>query len=969
MAFARLPINTLSGGVGRQAPTKRLISEAENIDNCLVTLEKSVEKRPPVTQVSTNVGSSYLDVQNITPVLNDLNTDNLYFHFLDIDGYNRYCIIINRAGYPFNPVPYKSFTWNNVTINLSDFITVYRIEPTQWVKETVDNNNITSGFNRGIFEYLTFGNKNSSTSYNLGGVSVGNIPTSTISESFGSIDFDVGLILWNKLVSLDYLTNNYSQDNAENNPSLWYSAFANNQFIHSGDVINYKRTEPPTTPSPILEDSLDPANIGSYWVNVRDDVRFSIDPSTLEEEEEGQSVENFGAVPQTPASEVYNDVRDFNGYRALRMLYDYYDNPRVLSFEKTGVNGLSGTLSSGTTDITSVTATGLQIGMYIRDLEGTDRTVTNIVSTTVTVDGPNFTANTAITQKTFGWVDWSKDYGYLTSPFTAEDRDDASTYLGFGKVYFARNPYLTFPAGFYRATRYSKNPYYERVRSEGPSSVLDHRRFPLIIYKDFADSGKWKIKHMPLFPRRAGTSLSNKGPTAVERKEKIQSMSIWKNRLWVATDNTIFASRSNSFYNFWIDDINNVVETDPIDIQASVGAYNKLSYIVPFQNILFALSSGSVQFEVRGGSTDVGISPFNVEFRPTSFYSTSKLNAPMKLGNNVFFTNSGKMYMYLSGSSFSDEYSTSMDISNHCRNYLPVNIGATATSSAVNTIFMVNKDDTKQVYLFTFRTNGDKIAQNAFHRWIFSTNDQIVAMQSYEKDFYLLSKRVIDNSNNVKLAPYFMSLETVPPSTPMLDWLYLVPTNQMSISGNNTIINVPFRDPNLNYIVKGPAWPTDQRYAATGFTSASISLGTGETTISIPGTFNTHPVYVGRSYEMNVELSQMVYRSSQDSNMVLEGVLNLKRITTKHFNSGSYDIVLERRGRLDNPVTFYPLDLNSIIDNLGALKVDTVGEHFCKVLSYSEACKIFIKSAYPTPCNISNIEITGNFRSFNTSIE
>ena len=29
MAFTRLPINTLSGGVGRQAPTKRLTSEAD----------------------------------------------------------------------------------------------------------------------------------------------------------------------------------------------------------------------------------------------------------------------------------------------------------------------------------------------------------------------------------------------------------------------------------------------------------------------------------------------------------------------------------------------------------------------------------------------------------------------------------------------------------------------------------------------------------------------------------------------------------------------------------------------------------------------------------------------------------------------------------------------------------------------------------------------------------------------------
>ena len=120
---------------------------------------------------------------------------------------------------------------------------------------------------------------------------------------------------------------------------------------------------------------------------------------------------------------------------------------------------------------------------------------------------------------------------------------------------------------------------------------------------------------------------------------------------------------------------------------------------------------------------------------------------------------------------------------------------------------------------------------------------------------------------------------------------------------------------------------------------------------------------------MNIELSQQVFRNASDPNSVYEGVLNLKKLTTKHLNTGSYDVVIERRGRLDNPVTFYPLDINSILDNVGSLKIDTVGEHLVKVLSYSEACKIFIKCSYPTPCNISNIEIIGNYRTRNTSIE
>ena len=48
----RIPIYTLSGGVGRQAPSKRLPSESQVIDNAVPTLERSIEKRSCTEQLS-----------------------------------------------------------------------------------------------------------------------------------------------------------------------------------------------------------------------------------------------------------------------------------------------------------------------------------------------------------------------------------------------------------------------------------------------------------------------------------------------------------------------------------------------------------------------------------------------------------------------------------------------------------------------------------------------------------------------------------------------------------------------------------------------------------------------------------------------------------------------------------------------------------------------------------------------------
>jgi hypothetical protein len=884
MASTRLVINSLSGGVGRQAPTKRLVSEAENLDNCLVTLERSVEKRPPLTKVSADGGSSYLQLTNVSAPAG-FNPDNLYFHFIDVDGFNRYCIVINRAGQTADPYTAVGY-FNNLSAN--DFISVYRIEPTQWVRENVDQS--SASFNRGLYEYLVYGARSTTSSYRMGNTQKSEEPTS-IKNTFGSIDFEVGLILWNKLVETDYLPDNSGSDIVS--AGSWTTN--TNAFIHSGDAINYKIAVGPQNSQPQLEDDIEDA---LYWTNVRDNINFVINSSTQEEEETGQSLNDFSVIPQYPASEVKADVSDPNGWKAQRTIKDLYDFPTKIA----------------------------------------------------TPGSPNWNLG---------------DYAHVTSGLDAVERDAGSnTYRGFGKVYFVRNPYLSFPAGFYRATRYSKNPYFQRIRSENKNSVIDHRRMPVIIYKDFSDNGLWKIKHLPLQPRRSGTDLSNPGLQGIGKKEKIQSMAVWKNRLWIAMDNSLAGSVSGDFFDFWINDVNDVSETDPIDVQASVGSYNRLSHIIPFQQILFVLSSGSVQFEVRGGSADVGISPFNVEFRPTSFYSTAKLVMPQKMANNVFFMDSRKLYMYLSGSGFSDEFSTSMEMTNHCKNYLPLNFGAVTVSSANNTIVMVDDDDKKQLYFYTFRTNGDKISQSAFYRWILDPLDSIMACKCYEKDMYLISRRTAANASKT-LNVYFVSMETVPVTTPMIDWLTEV-TGVYALG--ETKFTLPHYDPSVDYVIKGPAWGSASYEAiAVGVSSISVDLQ-GRTVVTVTGDLSAYPVYIGRSYEMVIQLSQQVQRS-QDQAQVYEGVLNLKKITTKHYNSGSYDIGIARRGRQETKVTFYPLFVDSILSRLDQLKIDTSGEHLSKVLAYSENVEIFIRSAYPTVCNITNIEILGNFRSRNTSIE
>ena len=136
----RITIPTLAGGVGRQASNKRLITEAEELDNVMLTIERSAEKRPPLEFVS-GADINYSDNTNFAPgslLFNTLssgdryvptNADNILFKWISVDQNNRFLIAINFS------LKTTDSNGNEILLNGSDagedlkkkFITVWKL--------------------------------------------------------------------------------------------------------------------------------------------------------------------------------------------------------------------------------------------------------------------------------------------------------------------------------------------------------------------------------------------------------------------------------------------------------------------------------------------------------------------------------------------------------------------------------------------------------------------------------------------------------------------------------------------------------------------------------------------------------------------------------------------------------------------------------------------------------------------------
>ena len=149
----RIPIFSLSGGVSTQPPSKRTPIEAENLDNVLITLERSAEKRPGfeiIPQQSFIGNNQTSEVNRLDFYRLDeetLGNTDLFWTWFNINENNRFLIAID----------YKA------TIENSILFYVYKINPDNtWVditptsnaEKTEQNSTIVNPITR---TYITYG--------------------------------------------------------------------------------------------------------------------------------------------------------------------------------------------------------------------------------------------------------------------------------------------------------------------------------------------------------------------------------------------------------------------------------------------------------------------------------------------------------------------------------------------------------------------------------------------------------------------------------------------------------------------------------------------------------------------------------------------------------------------------------------------------------------------------------------------
>ena len=1042
-AVTKLPIFTLSGGVSKQAQSKRLPTEAENMDNALVSLERSFEKRPgfDIVKQSTFTG----DI-NYAVSIPDAQRLDLY----DLE---------------HTAVPLVATYTRSGSV-----VTITKTTHGLLVGNTVDIVFTSGGALSGTYAIVTRPDANTFT--------INTVATGTITTSNCTFERDVDYwFYWFNInadnrffIVIDY-SSAYTDDSnyqkllyiyklntdgtwTNNTPSVQTAAVISTttrNYITYGSIDNYAK------------DVLKATTIGNSIVILNTLVKagFSSPDTTTHYLYNGDGTASTTVDTKGNKVTYYSSARYTKGANSQWYLNTLTGDSRTISFSGTLAIGTAITMSSAPTLPTNVihgtptspqTNPSAQNKFYIiKDASnwavvtgwvsaGTVYTVEKLIGSISTGNAVTIYSGYFPEVEDFIWYDTSEpwfgqsmaDFSEIRFPPEYAETianngitlnsvsydNEAKTMLnslygtnsGNGKVYFTSAPYLNFLSGYYRVISSTSKPYTKKIRTPDAFSVFDERRMPQKIKFDLGSATPWSAAPIAWEPRTSGDRYSNPGPSIFLSTDKltpvnraINAITTFRDRLYMAAEDVVFTSQLGVYEDLWISDPSSIVATDPIDIRASSSTFNEIKTLTPFKNYLFITTLGNVQYELKGSQNQ--ITPLTAEISPTAFYSTATLVEPQTMGSLIYFLDSSKLYLYLSTET--TDLAVAQELTITCSDYLPTVQRNICVSPAQNTIVIIDNDNLNYLYFHISRFAGERNIQNAFFRYILNTNDSILSNQAYNDYLYAIIKRpttsaISSTQTTVGSTPtgtavqtnrYYLEntfMRSLDPDVPRIDRkikLTLTANNSSySYITNQTTINLPvsfpYSDISNIQVITDSTWSTDISGDRSYEIVSPVAYTIKDTYISLilDGRFvpasGTNPqavdytitrtIDIGLKYTMNIELSTLFVRDQ--NNNVIDGVLNLRTITTRHKKTGNYDISVSNRSRTPVISSF----TNQVVgDNENLLQLSNYeeeGEFVTNVLSYSDSTSIKITSDYPTPVNIVNIEVKGKFIQKYTSL-
>ncbi len=546
------------------------------------------------------------------------------------------------------------------------------------------------------------------------------------------------------------------------------------------------------------------------------------------------------------------------------------------------------------------------------------------------------------------------------------------------------------------AGTFGEGQWQETVKP-GDKYIIDEDKMPHILvrksdgtfYFGPADGSTVGGIDLPAWGNRtAGNEESAKDPSFIGFP--IQDVFIYKNRLGFLADENIILSRAREFFQFFPETVTGVLDSDPIDLQASNTKVSVLRYAIPYQDELIIFSD---QIQFRFNAAETILTPASAVITVLTQYEIDPDCRPIPVAGTIIFCQANGQWSQFREFSVRGAgtalVADASDLTGYVSSFIPSDVFKLTGNDTGNSWFVLSSKagykDRIYVFKYFYRNTGQgaERAQSSWSYWQLTGADEILsvlcveeilyALVRYGTDVWLEKMAVSDRLSDVTPDPYPIMLDRrVSTKDEGQHSTVRVSAGTYSAITKKTTWTLPY-----TVATKTEAWSGYDTSANGGVLLGTITSGN---TITADGDWSSSNIFFGEPYNFRYRFTKFkLYKEIGGG----KAAANTERTQVRHANLRYHEtwyfeiqVMAERR---DTAVYKYDRTTinvrNSMLGTALPSGWDVDDKRYYEgvfrvpIASKGENCVVEIHNDSAHPCKFSTCEWVGLITSKARSIQ
>lgn len=454
--------------------------------------------------------------------------------------------------------------------------------------------------------------------------------------------------------------------------------------------------------------------------------------------------------------------------------------------------------------------------------------------------------------------------------------------------------------------------------------------------------------------RVAGDLDSNPDPSFVTRT--ISDIFFYRNRLGLLADEGVIFSESGQYYNFFRTTVTDLLDADPIDVNASHTKVSILKHAVPFNKQLLLFSEQS-QFIIDQNEL---LTPKTVGIKVATEFPCNVVAKPVGIGKNIYFAvDKGDWSAFREYfTDLNDAGNDSQDVTGHLPKYIPSGVFKISAAPNEDILVALTSGDPSSIYAYKYFWSGSEKLQSAWSKFTLGSDSTILNADFIASELFL----IVNRADGVYFEKMNVSLGDIGVGEPYmvhLDRKVQLGSAALTYASGYTTINLT----TLGYT------PSSGDYQVVIKSHPSLKAGEifnviwNGTTARVLGNITGATLTMGRKFTMNYKLSTITVKTPQaggGQKSDTEGRLQLRKISFNYADAGLFNVLVTPEGRQTYTYTYSGKILGSSSATLGSYSIDS-GRFSVPIVSRNVGTSIVLQNDSALPCSFLSADWEGFF--------